>query len=413
MGTLKTSGTSRNSPVTDIGAHTNRMHFTLSRALVNLAILAAAAAASPAGQTNSIAIPISKRSGLLNADKSVNFDALNSHVSSVKAKILRGLENFERNTGTIHPSALEGRRKHGAGVPLTDINHEEGWYGTIEVGTPPKRFTVLLDTGSSTSFIAEAQCGPSCDNHTRWDHKSSSTSRDLHKNFTLTYGGGSSVSGELYTDDVTVAGFTACNQTLLAAEVYSTGLNKSRFPPDGLMGMAFQYISAYNSSPVFPSLVSQGKVEDPRFAFKLSPSGAELHIGGVNHHLYTGNITYTPVTQKAYWRVMMDSVQVNGRQVLGNVDSIIDTGTTLIIGHMLDVSALYSTVGGTYIGKGFYTFPCNSFPSFSLTFNGTHKSFPIVASALNLGPVSNGSSDCVSGLVGMEVARESSYPLSL
>ena len=63
------------------------------------------------------------------------------------------------------------------------------------------------------------------------------------------------------------------------------------------MGMAFQSISSFGASPVFQSLVSQGKV-NPVFSFKLSSSGAELYIGGSNSALYTGDFTYASVTQQ-------------------------------------------------------------------------------------------------------------------
>ena len=64
------------------------------------------------------------------------------------------------------------------------------------------------------------------------------------------------------------------------------------------MGMAFQEISAFHARPVIQTLVSEGQLSDPVFAFKLASSGSELRIGGVNTALYTGSITYTPVTQQ-------------------------------------------------------------------------------------------------------------------
>ena len=55
----------------------------------------------------------------------------------------------------------------------------------------------------------------------------------------------------------------------------------------------------------------------------------------------------------------MDNVQVDGEAILGNVDTIIDTGTTLVIGVPSQVSALYSTLGAkaapSSVGDGFYT----------------------------------------------------------
>ena len=64
------------------------------------------------------------------------------------------------------------------------------------------------------------------------------------------------------------------------------------------MGMAYQSISAYNSPPLFQNLVAQGQVTEPRFAFKLAESGAELYLGGTNPKLYEGLFTYVPVTDE-------------------------------------------------------------------------------------------------------------------
>ncbi|KAF8452920.1 acid protease [Boletus edulis BED1] len=380
------------------------MRLTLATSIVALAVLAAAVP-QPAGQRIGIAIPITKRSSLVNADKGVNFDALKSHVAAVKAKIRRGFTNYEKNTGRKHPSDVGGVERRGAGDHLTD-DQSILWYGSISVGTPAKSFTVDFDTGSSDLFLPGSGCGSSCSGHTIWDPSSSSTSQDLGQSFFLTYAGGSTVSGEQHTDTVSIAGFSATTQTVGAANTYPPAFQSYQFPADGLMGMAFQSISGYNASPVLQTLVSEGRVSDPVFSFKLSSSGAELYIGGSNPALYTGGFTYTPVTWQGYWEVNIDNVKGNGKTILTNVDAIIDTGTTLIFGISSDVSTLSSTLGGKAapsVGQGLYTFPCSSFPSISLTFGG--KSFPIAASALNLGPVSSGSSDCLSGLVGVDLGN--------
>lgn len=55
----------------------------------------------------------------------------------------------------------------------------------------------------------------------------------------------------------------------------------------------------------------------------------------------------------------MDGVESNSQTLLSNVDAIIDTGTTLIVGLPSDVSQLYSALGGTAapnsVGQGYYT----------------------------------------------------------
>lgn len=94
----------------------------------------------------------------------------------------------------------------------------------------------------------------------------------------------------------------------------------------------------------------------------------------------------------------------NGGTVLSNIDAIIDTGSTLITLSPTEAGAFYNANGGkdasSTAGPGYYTFPCDNFPSVSFTFGG--KSFTMSKETLNLGPVSQGSSDCVASIVGLD-----------
>lgn len=62
------------------------------------------------------------------------------------------------------------------------------------------------------------------------------------------------------------------------------------------MGMAFSSLSISGANPVIQTLIAQGQLPEPVFAFKLASAGSELSIGSVDTSLYTGSITYTPVT---------------------------------------------------------------------------------------------------------------------
>lgn len=64
------------------------------------------------------------------------------------------------------------------------------------------------------------------------------------------------------------------------------------------MGLAFANISVFAASPVVQTLMAEGQLSEPVFAFKLASSGSELRIGSVDTSLYTGSFTYTPVTQQ-------------------------------------------------------------------------------------------------------------------
>ena len=255
---------------------------------------------------------------------------------------------YERNTGKPHPlsggikTSSTGKRGSGS-VLLTDYC-DALWYGTISIGTPAEDFTGLtlfspvhnwssdlvlyavdFDTGSSDLFVPSKNCDRSCSGHKAYDASASYTSRDLNKTFALAYGDGSATRGKQYTDNVIISGqivrggifllfvavaaarlralmllpYQAKSQTLGAATVYS-GFESSRFPPDGLMGMAFQAISVFNASPPFQTLVSQNKETSSMFGFKLAHSGSELFLGGVNRNLYRGNFTWVNLSRKVF-----------------------------------------------------------------------------------------------------------------
>lgn len=212
---------------------------------------------------------------------------------------------------------------------LWDENNQL-WQGKISVGTPAVEYTVDFDTGSSDLFLPAKDCDSTCSGHTTYDSAASSTSKALGKSFSLQYGDGSTVSGKQFTDVVEIAGLTAKGQTLGAATKYSDGFASTQFPADGLMGMGFQSISEYNAPPVFQSFVKAGETTDPVFAMKLTANGSELTLGGLNQQLYTGEITYTPVTQEGYWQINFDALNIDGKQVVSQTSAIVDSVSKVI-----------------------------------------------------------------------------------
>jgi cathepsin D len=93
--------------------------------------------------------------------------------------------------------------------------------------------------------------------------------------------------------------YQAESQTLGAANTYD-GFQRDRFPPDGLMGMAFPSISVFNASSPFQTIFSQNDAISPIFGFKLasSDSDSELFLGGVNTSLYKGDFTWVNLTNE-------------------------------------------------------------------------------------------------------------------
>ena len=67
---------------------------------------------------------------------------------------------------------------------------------------------VDVDTGSSELYISSSSCDRSCNHHNLYEASKSSTAHDLKSQFSLQYSDGSTISGTLYTDDVTIAHYT-------------------------------------------------------------------------------------------------------------------------------------------------------------------------------------------------------------
>src|ERR1700761_5329764 len=125
--------------------------------------------------------------------------------------------------------------------------------------------------------------------------------------------------------------------------------------------MAFPQIAVMSTTPpLFNTLIAQKQTAAGVFGFKLASTGSELFLGGVDTALIKGALTSVPVTTQGYWQVTMDSVNVNGRSTVAKTQSIVDTGTTLIVGSASGVKAFWAAVPGSAdasatFGSGFFS----------------------------------------------------------
>ncbi|KAJ7591279.1 acid protease [Mycena floridula] len=391
--------------------------------LLSISFFTNAAAVFP---SSAITIPIIKRSNVT-ASGVVDRDNLNRQVSKVISKVERGFDAYQRNTGSPHPSsgaAVQRKRGIRGDIPLTD-DQGQLWQGSLAVGTPPVMFTVDFDTGelantidiatpksasgSSDLFLPGTNCATNCDGHKLYDTKASSSSRDQEQTFSLAFGDGSTVEGEIFTDKVSIGGLTATNQSVGSSTQYSPGFAIDQFPPDGLLGLAFLEIAQFGLDPLFESLVAQKQTKDSVFAFKLSESGASLSLGGVDPNLFTGQFTQNPVTQVGFWQINLNSVNVAGKPAVTGLQGIIDSGTTLVLGDSVNVAKLYAAIPGSKnasatVGEGFFTVPCDAIPDISFTFADS-RAFTMSPETFNLGSESESSSDCVGSIAAADLGE--------
>ncbi|XP_072743890.1 uncharacterized protein [Anoplolepis gracilipes] len=280
------------------------------------------------------------------------------------------------------------------------------YFGPITIGTPPQSFTILFDTGSSNLWVPSAKCdsnNQACQTHNKYDSSKSSTYKPNGEPLSIYYGTGS-LSGILSSDTVNVADLQVQNQVFGEA-ITEPGETFVYANFDGILGMGYDSLSEDGVTTVFTNMVNQKLVEEPLFSFYLSRDpkadlGGELILGGIDQNHYEGELSYVPVTEKGYWQIAMDSVQVGDDPTgcKGGCQAIADTGTSLIVGPEDDIDKINEAIGADEYGN----IDCGTLdklPVINVVLNG--KLYPLKPQdyVLQL-PNEDGSVSCSSGFSG-------------
>jgi len=242
-------------------------------------------------------------------------------------------------------------------VESVDGKPGEGFYIALDIGTPPQRMNVLIDTGSSNFAIAGRR-DPDVDVY--FDRTKSSTLRDLWRRVTLRYTQGE-WEGDLVSDLVSLATSTAfatsrASFTLITS---STKFFLKHAKWQGILGLAYPGLSRPDrSEPTFVDLVVRDNQLSNVFALQLcgdksidfSASSGHLAIGGVDPRAFTGNMYYTPIQREMYYEVVVADMDVDGKPlgvpcgVFNSQRTIVDSGTTNVLLPAAAFNALVSAL---------------------------------------------------------------------
>ncbi|KAJ6552242.1 acid protease [Mycena vulgaris] len=388
---------------------------------VTLAISVAAGPAPSEPAARGTAIPMRKRSSLTRSDGVFDKDKAIASTVVVINKHRQNLINLQKNKGVEAfnegaeikalakiPIDVEARMQQRAvkrqSEKLTDEDSDEEWAGKISVGTPAQSFLIDFDTGSSDLWIPSSACTSStCSGKSKYKATSSSTSSKKTGTFSISYGDGSTVSGPVYSETVTVAKIKATKQYFSPVTTLSSSFKDD--PIDGILGLAFPAISNLGKNPFFVTANAAGTVDANQFGFYLASSGSELFLGGTNDALYSGEIEFNAVdSSSGFWQATGAKAKVGTTSAVTGFQTIIDSGTTLMYGPPAAVKKLFAKVTGSKVydaTNGYYSYPCASPPTISFNWGG--KDWAISAANLNLGQTETGSKDCVASLAAQDL----------
>lgn len=211
----------------------------------------------------------------------------------------------------------------------------------IEVGTPPVKFPVAIDSGSGDLDIEGSAC-VACNKsppNAGYDKSKSSTSKAV-----FPYGFSNSyqtcdltditavctISGGLYEDQVGIGGLGPVSVHLGAIEKITSNFDQFAHIC-GVMG----FIGTDNKN-VFSQLVAAGSVKDDLFSLCINEEGktsnGTLTLGGIDERLQAGPMQWVPNSGSGFYEVALDGILAGNISLKGlNPSAILDTGTNILL----------------------------------------------------------------------------------
>ncbi|KAG0704563.1 acid protease [Suillus ampliporus] len=249
-------------------------------------------------------------------------------------------------------------------VPASNLAYVQ-YTTSVGVGSPATYYNLFIDTGGSNTFVGTGK-----------KYVRTSTSVPTGQDLNITYAGGF-FSGVEYYDTVTLG-----PDLVIAKQSIGDAFQSAEFEGvDGIIGVGPVDLTQGTLSPdtnaliptIMDNALEQGLIKKRILGISFAPSttyndtNGAITYGGIDHALYTGKITYAPLTEtypaSTYWGInVTDSTYGSHTVIPQSTAGIVDTGTNLVL-LADDFFAVYlDAIPGAYLddNTGLIAIPSSS-----------------------------------------------------
>lgn len=259
----------------------------------------------------------------------------------------------------IKHSATDGQTGE---VTAEDQQNDSMYLCEVEIGTPSQKLLLDFDTGSSDLWVFSTELSADLQkDHAVFDPSKSTTfQKSTGRTWQIEYGDGSSASGDVGTDVVTIGGLAIKSQSVELAKTLAAQFSQGT--GDGLLGLAWPSIntikSGYKSDPqptpvanmISGSIVpKEAQLFTSCFYGERDNQESFYTFGYIDEDLVKASgteIAWTNIdNSQGFWMFPSTSASINGQSIsLSSNTAIADTGTTLALMSDEVCEALYKAI---------------------------------------------------------------------
>ncbi|PKI83010.1 hypothetical protein MVES1_002926 [Malassezia vespertilionis] len=339
-------------------------------------------------------VPLQRRDAQFQEEAEHHEASLGAYLAAKSGKMI----NFVRRKGN-QSSKLEARSSSGyskaafnaakehsvTDAPSVSADHsvglsieanDVGYFMNVNVGSNNKQFKMLIDSGSSDTWITGDDCS-NCGGGNR-NKLGKSTSSSLHtksKQYKISYGTGTVTISEA-SDSMSIAGMKLSHFNFGVASKESGDFGGSNVPFDGLLGLGGKSLSTTGDDTPIQALYNQKQVDQPVVGYRLGrvadgDNKGQITFGAVDSSQVSGSLNEYSNQGNGYWKIELGGVKVGNKDIGASGSATLDTGTSLIVAPPDQADAIHNAIKGAKSdGQGGYTLPCTTNVKLSFTFGG-------------------------------------------